>query len=290
MLLAIVWMDNARDLSRSFPGPWCPQNRMRAWTTYMFPIIQHREYLALSNTSPNTEVSSSPEPTQSWEANQNACLLPFQYGQFLNKSTMADDALYALSDVFRLSATSEGQFLNLVHEQIEHELEVSRHANPTNASMLNLRYLRGILENHITKLTEIVLFLKNHDQIPWPRPPPESSERVEADRMQNTLLNDFSHLHRRLERLSRSCHEGMQSLANSAAFQESAKAVANATRVECLTLLATIFVPLSFTSSAFGMNFSVFGQGAQSMGLFPRRCSSHGDFISHMVQCYTAYR
>lgn len=197
---------------------------------------------------------------------------------------MADDALYALSDVFRLSATSEGQFLNLVHEQIEHELEVSRHANPTNASMLNLRYLRGILENHITKLTEIVLFLKNHDQIPWPRAPPESPERVETDRMQNTLLNDFSHLHRRSERLSRSCHEGMQSLANSAAFQESAKAVANATRVERLTLLATIFVPSSFTSSAFGMNFSVFGQGDLSLWVFfPTAAAVMG--ISYLIWC-----
>ena len=259
-------MDNARDLSKSPSGPWCPEDRIRPLSKYMLPVIQHRDYLAPWNGI--TTAGTSPEPRQPWQAEQNACLLPFQYGEFLRKETMLHDALYTLSDVFRLSAASEGQFLNLAHDLIEHEMEVSRDKGLNQASILNLRYLRKILDHHITSLTETVLLLADRDQLEWPTAAPGSVHRTEADRMASVLLRDFTHLRQRAERFSRSCQEGIQSLANDAAFQESTKAVANAARVERLTLLATVFVPLSFTCSLFGMNFAVFGQGDVSIWIF----------------------
>ncbi len=260
-------MDPSRDLSQSLPGPWIPADRLRKWTTYMFPVIQHRDRLALQN---DTAAASSGESraTAHWEANQNSCLLPHQYGRFLNEKVMYCDTLYALGDIFRLSAASERQFLNLLRELLDREVELTRRAPLTNVSMLNLRYFRKVLEAHITRLTDTVLLLGSRDKLDWPRATPGSPEWEEAERFASMLLQDFSQLHRDAERLSVSFGDSIQSLANNAAFQESVKAVDNARRVERLTLLATVFLPLTLTCSIFGMNFSLFGQGDLSIWVY----------------------
>jgi len=232
----------------------------------MFPIIQHRDYLALENKALGLQSNPSTAHPTLWEANQNACLLPFQFGQFLDQNLLPQDTLYALSDVFRLSAASESQFLNLIHDQIDHELRISSKID--NASMVNLRYLKTILGDHINSLTDTIMVLSSQDQFAWPSAGPGTVQRKAADSMRSILLGDFSHIRQRAERLSNSCQKGMQSLVSTADYQESVKGVANAERVEKLTLLATIFIPLSFTCSLFGMNFSVFGQGHVSIWVF----------------------
>ncbi|TGO51361.1 hypothetical protein BOTNAR_0359g00110 [Botryotinia narcissicola] len=261
---AMIWMDNARDLSNSIPGPWCPEDNTNPWETYMLPILQHRDYLSLCND--RSQEAIPPALIQPWEANQNACLLPFQYGRFLDKEILYHDALYAISDVFRLSAASEAKFLNIINDVINHELEVSKNLNK--ASMVNLQYLRRLIDNHIDGIKETVLVLSSQDQFAWPRAGPGTNQHGVADGMRGLLLNDFLHLSQRAELLSKGCQKGMQSLVNTAAFQEAAKGVANAQRVEQLTLLATIFVPLTFTCSIFGMNFAVFGQGELQLWIF----------------------
>jgi Mg2+ and Co2+ transporter CorA len=181
---------------------------------------------------------------------------------------MVHDTLYALRDIFQLSAASENQFLNLVEDLMEHEIEVSRNKALNQASMLNLRYFRKVLDRHITAVTETTLLLADWEQLQWPMAAAGSAERAEADRMAVLLLRDFTHLKERAERLSRVCQEGIETLANDAAFKESEKVVANARRVERLTALATVFVPLTFTCSIFGMNFAVFGQGELHIWIF----------------------
>ena len=47
---------------------------------------------------------------------------------------------------------------------------------------------------------------------------------------------------------------------NRAMILESRRAIEQSERVKKLTLMATYFIPLTFTSSLFGMNFDVLGQ------------------------------
>jgi Mg2+ and Co2+ transporter CorA len=174
---------------------------------------------------------------------------------------MSDDALYALCEIFQLSAAAERQVSNLIKKQLDQEMEVARTDPSNNVSMVNFRYPKSVVDEHITKLTETALLLANRDQLNWPRVVPGSDHRAEADRVASMLFGDFTYLRHRAERVSTNVQESMQSLANIAAFQESVEAVANAERVERLTLIATILLPMTFTCSFFGMNFSVFGQG-----------------------------
>ncbi|KPM44205.1 hypothetical protein AK830_g2373 [Neonectria ditissima] len=211
----------------------------------------------------------APGPGQrQWEANQNACLLPFQYARFLVPEIAQQDAMYALGDVFRVSAAAEQQFLNLMQSLLDREMEPTLRGPFDGDPMLDLRYYKKIVDEHTTRIAQTLLLLRSRDELNWPRAPAATPQGHEAARFTAMLYRDFAYLHQRAESLSDSLQNSMQSLANNATFQESVKAVANAERVERLTLLATIFLPLTFTCSAFGMNFSAFGQGELSLWIY----------------------
>lgn len=170
------------------------------------------------------------------------------------------DALYALGDIFRLSAASERQFLSLLRELLDLEMELTQRAPRTSVSMHNLRYFETVFEAHITRLTDTISLLGNRDNLDWPRVTPGSPQWETAECFAAMLLQDFSHLHRDAKRLSASFGDSIQSLANNAAFQESVNAVANTRRLERLTLIATVFLtPYTGLLHFFGMNFSLFG-------------------------------
>ena len=60
----------------------------------------------------------------------------------------------------------------------------------------------------------------------------------------------------------------MNIMMNRSVVLESRKAIEQADRVKRLTMLATFFIPLSFSATLFGMNFRVFGQGEVEIGWF----------------------
>jgi Mg2+ and Co2+ transporter CorA len=76
------------------------------------------------------------------------------------------------------------------------------------------------------------------------------------------LHTDFTYLLRRAEALSRECKQGMGTLAHISVLEESRRSADNAMRVEKLTILASIFIPLSFVCAAWGMNFVELGTGS----------------------------
>lgn len=57
-------------------------------------------------------------------------------------------------------------------------------------------------------------------------------------------------------------------LMNSAVVAESRKNMQQTERMKKPTLLATLFIPLSFSTSVFGMNFRQFGQGHLSIWIW----------------------
>lgn len=145
-----------------------------------------------------------------WEASQNAARLPFEYGRQLDAGVARRDALYALHDVFRLSAASELHFVNLAGEQSQ-------------AALRNLRHLKALVDAHAARVGDVAALLARRDGLDWLQ-----AEGAPAAR---------------LEKLSSACRDGMQAMVNYAAFEESTKAVANAERTERLTRLATLFIP-----------------------------------------------
>lgn len=268
---AIVWLDSGKDLSLGIEGPWVPPPTSRPWETYFFPVIIHQTTTglpcdSLTPTSPllltnsDQTTNGNKKPLAEWKAAQNICLLPFQYGAQLDKELARQDALYALSEVFRFAAFSEVQFLNLIHNCIEHELSfvALQDVDRRNAfSLLNLKYIKTQLASHARNLAETVSTLENRHTLDWPRAPSSTA----ADQAAALLLTDFKYLLQRADDLARECEQGMTTLTNSSILEESRRSTENAMRVQKLTVLATIFIPLSFTCSFWGMNFAELGTG-----------------------------
>lgn len=67
-------------------------------------------------------------------------------------------------------------------------------------------------------------------------------------------MQDFNYNLEYAKALDKQCQEGIAILMSSASISESRKAMAQQERIAKLTMLAFIFVPLSFTTSFFGMN------------------------------------
>ncbi|KAF2753094.1 hypothetical protein EJ05DRAFT_542115 [Pseudovirgaria hyperparasitica] len=273
---AVVWLDSGRDLSKCTNGPWCPRPGSRPWETYFYPVIVHQDVEHATNvrhenfsapsmtTLPRTNTFRKPiakpnEPNDEWRAAQNICMIPIQYGYGLDLEVARKDALYALSELFQFAAASESQCLNLLQSRIEHELSFigQEGLGRYNASsLLNLRYIKTVLTSHIQRLAQILRTLENRKNMNWP-----CSHSPVAEKSGTRLFIDLNYLLSCAQNLSLECERGIGTLADSSILEESRRTLTQAERVRKLTVLATIFIPLTFTCSIFGMNFVELGTG-----------------------------
>lgn len=83
---------------------------------------------------------------------------------------------------------------------------------------------------------------------------------------QEKLLKDLNYLLHRTKILSKYCGEGINLVMNQSMLTESQHAMNQAAGVAKLTRLAFFYIPLSFTTSLFGMKFVQFGTGIPSYG------------------------
>ncbi|KAK3377009.1 hypothetical protein B0T24DRAFT_665847 [Lasiosphaeria ovina] len=254
---------------------------------------------SLSHSRNNNRSSSSSSRRKSgdeWRAAQNISQLPFQYGSCLDRDLARHDALYALSELFRFAASAELQFLSLLQKRIEREVSFVgakgvdlQGGGSDSVVLLNLKYLKTQLTSHAQSLAETTArILRNRRSPDWPRvfdaaaaaaggfrgddddgggggngnvSPPAAVEMAEKTAV--LLLADFEYLLQRADALARECEHGMTTLANSSVLQESRRSADLAMTVQKLTIISTIFIPLSFVSSVWGMNFQELGSGNQ---------------------------
>jgi Mg2+ and Co2+ transporter CorA len=92
--------------------------------------------------------------------------------------------------------------------------------------------------------------------------------RAEAQLVSDNLMADFVHLLDSARSLSGRCNTGMAVIGNNAMLEENRQATLQARRVARLTFIAFVFVPLSFTTSLFGMNVSQLGTGHVSIAVW----------------------
>lgn len=202
---------------------------------------------------------------------QLACTIHAHYGRFLDEKAAGVDAFYAMNELFVFAATSESQFLNMVEQKIVIEMDnlldnekskMSPNIEPPTTAISNLLYNKKVLDEHIRHLKENKATIENSGSSKWPKATEEEADIFSKVRItRNMLLKDYDYLLERAKTLSRSCDRGIDIAGNNAMVAESRSAIRQAEWVSKLTLLAFFFIPASFTTSLFGMNFSQFGQG-----------------------------
>lgn len=268
--VAVVWSDCGHDLSLGPPGPWSsPLLRAHSWQTSINPTVLHKPGIALK-----TQVLSQQVP-KSQKFAQSAPALSTYYGRLHDQKLASQDALYALNDVFNFTAFATSQYLNMIEQKIVSEMSQNRKPDSVEGSheerhawtLSNLLYSQNILNDHIRRLKENVSSLEGGSGTRWPRATEEKA-RSKANAATETLLIDYRYLLERAQTLSGMCDRGIDIAGNNAMITESRIALDQSRRVNKLTFLAFLFIPASFTTSLFGMNFSQFGQGDLSIWIW----------------------
>ena len=278
--IAIAWLDCGRDLAEGPRGPWLDT----AGTPHYFqaasrcePIIQHLPKASLKFQNKRNATAVAKEDIS---IPQNLRLLPLQYGSSIEQPNLAStDAFYALSELFGLSLASESQFLNMMRTQIDKIVDST--SVQMQESLNSLRRMKALTDDHVQYLRRTLQTIRNLAVLDWPKLQAgaldtepvsllsEGSRNVNSSRRSaEQAISDCEHLLRLAEHLSRQCVEGVNIIMNSSMLEESRKSIRVNEYLARLSVLAFLFLPLTFTTGVFGMNFREFGQGNLSVWVF----------------------
>lgn len=199
---------------------------------------------------------------------QSATLLAEDYGKLLDQETMMMDPFYAVNDLFRFSAFSEVQFLNLMEAKVKQEIGHSS-LSKEKPTLSNLLYYQELVDAHLSYLCATAEVIKHQGGLRWPHVSEQNRRQHEKGKAATeSLLKDFKYLMQRAESLLSRCAKGMNVIMNDVNLAESKRAISQARGVAKLTLIAFFYIPLSFTTSFFGMNFAELGNGTLSLWIW----------------------
>lgn len=212
----------------------------------------HRPNIALNSGIHQLKVNSEHKNLQS------AQLLHQEYGRQLDPSWASCDPFYALTPMFRFALCSEMALLNLVASMVRRELSHSSIVTRGNRNLSNLLFHQRILKRHVRNLQEPIVFMEGVKTTLWFRAMTLAQQQRCEENVQ-TVLRDYRAALQQTEALCEECVQGMSIVAHNATTQEAQKAFEETKAVNKLTKLAVFFVPLSFTTSVFGMNVTELG-------------------------------
>ncbi|KAK2825695.1 hypothetical protein FQN49_007459, partial [Arthroderma sp. PD_2] len=258
------------------------------------PILQHHPKMAFRTTTNRLDS----EANASAEVVQSTAILPLQYDSLVALVDLArrapQDPLSMCIPLFTHAAFSEVQFLNLMESSIQTQINTIAEGVPADV-LGTLQYFSNILNRHAQHLKDSIRAIcklaerssqglygvKAENMTPKSAIPlslgmgsrrqnfdtettirsfgPSSSDGAFTAK---GLLEDYEQLYARCIDLSKMCTRGITLAMNKAAIEESRKAIEQSERLKKLTLLATLFIPLTFTSSLLGMNIDLLGQNA----------------------------
>ena len=266
---AVIWLDTGADLAKSPAGPWLgakvasEQGVTLSLDRYFLPVAQRK-----SRVVPETHTTSSGDraansgSVKPLSLPQSCLLLPSTYTTTLSFSKMYSSPFYALSGLFEFMAAAELQFLEIIAAKIEKSLQKASELqlNDTISPQVNLVFYRRTLEKRIQEIAKVMAVCTNHSDLDWPTSPDAASE---ADSTARSLERDLKYILDLAVQLRSQCDREMFVMMNAASIAEVKRGVEQGRTLFKFTLLASVFVPLSFTCTLFGMNVSEFGQGGK---------------------------
>ncbi|KAK0652757.1 hypothetical protein B0T16DRAFT_490556, partial [Cercophora newfieldiana] len=250
----LIWMDSGSDLSLTGNGPWLQNDKKLAWAATLDPVFQHRSRMALENTTNHIQSGTSRLPAVSPDKSktlpQTISQMHLNYGRYLHPEIMACDAFYTLNELFQFSATSRGQFLDIMEDKIRIFSESRTNYRQQFEGIAELQLTRSLLEDHAREVEDNLDAIRSRDASTWPKAT-ESSLLVKAEKAALQLQHQYERLLRRYRQLIEQCSISASALTNQQAHNHAEKTIQQANAITKLTLLAFCFVPLSFTTSLF---------------------------------------
>lgn len=204
-------------------------------------------------------------------AKQPLIILGNNYGATINWSERTDTSpLYALQEILAFQAASVLQYINMMEQVLSDHLGRGRFPSYDHTKLetiLHFDYAKTVLIRYHSHFQEVLTFLAKPPQV-WQYDTSTTDSAAYSNAIP-LLHSDFSYLVSRVDRLVSICDAGKATLMSNASVQESKRSAEEARLVTKLTKatnrLTFIFLPISYVTAVFGMNFSVFGQGTLSI-------------------------
>ena len=212
------------------------------------PVYQFYPKVALNSAPVKLEL----DHTELSDSYQSASSLPRYYGQTLSAEVLCVDAFCTLTEVISFSAFSLSQCLNLIESTVDRYIYESAQDN-IHLTLADLQHAKSTLDSYLKGLQSTLAFVKARGGPKWPIATSAKHEQIAKDVAQN-LREDFEHLIERTRRLSNRCSDESNRLINKSKVDEAQRGLVQARGVARLTLPAFFFIPVSFTTSFFGMN------------------------------------
>ena len=221
--------------------------------------------LALKSHKLEEDSQGSQSHQRTLTSRQSASTLDLHYGRSLRPNLMACDTLYALREVFELVAQAELQFLTFCASMLNKFEDTDYSREPD--CLPNLKNLKQLLYRHLHQNQEACSSLENMQSPLWPRADDDRLQQ-KAEGSAQDLKEDYSYLLTTNKQLYEHCTEAIGTLMNEIVIAESREAIVQTARMGKLTFLAFIFVPLSFTTSFFGMNLQELGGDKDTLSIW----------------------
>ena len=212
------------------------------------------------------------KPT-SFGAQQPLAALAECYGMSLDWRKAAVDPLYALKELFDFQATAAQQYMNLLEKLITDQnvpVGVAGGRQTKLEDILNLNYAQTTITRYAAHYKEIVNFLNNDENALWAAA--ELAAAQPRTYFVNVLRRDFEYLWERAQAMIERCKEGESAIMINKSLEEAKQSSDESKLVVQLTKatnrLTFVFLPLSFLTSFFGMNFRELGSGKLSLRLW----------------------
>jgi len=205
---------------------------------------------------------------------QPLALLSSNYGATIDWTSCTDPSpLYVLQEVLAFKAASALQHINMVELALSDHLSRAKFPSYEHTKLetiLHFDYAKAILTRLQSHYAEVLSFVTK-PPAKWQAKPSsaQSTEQPKQPKFLSLLQGDFHYLISRLERLVSICDVGKATLTSNASIQGSKRSAEEAKLVSKLAKatnrITFIFLPISYVSAVFGMNFSQFGQGDLSI-------------------------
>ena len=265
--IVLVWTDSGEDKDFDFiPGANADHLKGAVDRLDFCPIFFEKDLSEKPATPPLAGTGS-----QTARVNQPLSSLPGNYGYTINWKRAAVDPLSTLQELFTFHAASEVQYLNMLEqfitEQITHAESMSGETEI--GSILHFDYAKSILVRHDAHIQSVLCFLQS-DLQEWEEATPQN-QSPDGDLL-STLQTDLGYLSTRIHNIIELCEAGRSTIMSNTSIEENKRSNEQAALVADLTKATTrltfIFLPISFVTSVFGMNFRQFGQGNLSIWLW----------------------
>ena len=263
----LVWTDSGEDKDFDFIPEANSDHLKGAVDRLDFCPIFFEKDLSEKPTAPPMAGTDS----QTARVNQPLSSLPGNYGYTIDWRKAAAHPLSTIQELFTFHAASEVQYLNMLEQFITEQITYAENMSGQTeiGSILHFDYAKSILVRHDAHIQSILCSLQSNIQ-DWKEAAPQT-QSLDGDLL-STLQTDLEYLSTRIHNIIKLCEAGRSTIMSNTSIEEDKRSDEQAALVANLTKATTrltfIFLPISFVTSVFGMNFRQFGQGTLSIWLW----------------------